>query len=105
MMEFETSSLAASQIRKAVDEDLRLVDVLPGEMKDSILADTKLWADEVEKTGKQTNGELSEEEDHLRIKMTSFEGAKGLSSQYVFILGLQEGDFPRDANDIQDIEI
>ncbi len=37
--------------------------------------------------------------------VTSFEGAKGLSAQHVFIAGLHNGDMPRDPNDIQDMEI
>lgn len=39
------------------------------------------------------------------VKMTSFEGSKGLSAQHVFILGLQEGDLPRDAANISDLEV
>lgn len=39
------------------------------------------------------------------MKITSFEGSKGLSAQYVFIVGLHSGDLPRVAEDIKDIEI
>ena len=41
----------------------------------------------------------------MTIKLTSFEGAKGLSAQHVFIIGLHAGDLPRDAKNIQDLEI
>jgi superfamily I DNA/RNA helicase len=37
--------------------------------------------------------------------MTSFEGAKGLSAQHVFIVGMHEGELPRDAKNIKDLEI
>jgi len=39
------------------------------------------------------------------IKLTSFEGAKGLSAQHVFIVGLHAGDLPHDANKISDLEV
>lgn len=39
------------------------------------------------------------------IRMTSFEGSKGMSAQHVFILGLQEGCLPYDARRIKPIEI
>jgi superfamily I DNA/RNA helicase len=39
------------------------------------------------------------------IQITSFEGAKGLSAQHVFIAGLHNGEIPRDPANIQDLEI
>lgn len=39
------------------------------------------------------------------IKFTTFEGAKGLSAQHVFILGFQNGNLPRNPNNILDIEV
>jgi superfamily I DNA/RNA helicase len=39
------------------------------------------------------------------VKITSFEGSKGASAQYVFLFGLQAGDIPRNPADIKDIEI
>ena len=104
MLEFESSSFAATHLREAADKSLRLVDVLPDEMKDRVLEEAKSWADEIAKA-ETPNGEAVEKESQLRIKMTSFEGAKGLSAQHVFIIGMHEGELPRDADDIQDIEI
>jgi hypothetical protein len=39
------------------------------------------------------------------IKLTSFQSAKGLSAQYVFIVGLHNGDLPRNPTKIDDIEV
>jgi superfamily I DNA/RNA helicase len=39
------------------------------------------------------------------VKVASFEGSKGASAQYVFLLGLQDDDMPRNPADIKDIEI
>lgn len=44
-------------------------------------------------------------ENPLTVRVTSFEGAKGLSAQHVFIVGLHNGEIPRNPHDIQDIEI
>jgi superfamily I DNA/RNA helicase len=43
--------------------------------------------------------------DKPTIKLTSYQGAKGLSAQYVFIAGLHDGDLPRKESSITDIEI
>jgi superfamily I DNA/RNA helicase len=40
-----------------------------------------------------------------KVKVTSFEGSKGLSAQYVFLVGLHSGEMPRNASTVQDIEI
>jgi len=39
------------------------------------------------------------------IKLTSFQSAKGLSAQYVFVIGLHNGDSPKNANKIDDIDV
>jgi ATP-dependent DNA helicase UvrD/PcrA len=39
------------------------------------------------------------------IKLTSFEGSKGLSAQHVFIVGVHENELPKNALDIKDLEI
>jgi ATP-dependent DNA helicase UvrD/PcrA len=45
------------------------------------------------------------DESRPTIRLTSFEGAKGLSAQYVFIVGLHEGDLPRSTTNIRDVEV
>ena len=39
------------------------------------------------------------------IKLTSFEGSKGLSAQHVFVVGLHENELPKRISDIKDLEI
>lgn len=74
-------------------------------MKNRVLAELKVWTEEVKKAEKEEAVDKEEDARPLRIKMTSFEGAKGLSAQHVFILGMHEGELPRDAKKIKDIEI
>jgi superfamily I DNA/RNA helicase len=40
-----------------------------------------------------------------RVRVTSFEGAKGLSAQHVYIAGLHNGELPHDPALIKDLEI
>jgi len=40
----------------------------------------------------------------IRIKLTTYLGAKGLSANHVFVLGLENGIFPKDPNNISDDE-
>ncbi len=105
MLEFESIKSATAGIQEADKKKVRLVDVLPPEMKDRILAEARTWSDEKQKAAKESNGSERPGKEQLRIKLTSFEGAKGLSAQHVFILGIHEGELPRDAKNIQDIEI
>jgi len=49
--------------------------------------------------------EILQEEDLPRILCTSFEGSKGLSAQYVFIVGVNEGHFPYKTNPISNRDI
>jgi len=51
------------------------------------------------------NGNETKAASAPKVKVTSFEGAKGLSAQYVFLIGLHSGEMPRNAGDVQDIEI
>lgn len=88
-------------IRQSVKEALPLIELLPGDYRDKILEEAEKWSGEIVAAG------LAEAEDvsSPMIKLTSFEGSKGLSAQHVFILGVQEEDLPRDRQDITDLEI
>ena len=71
------------------------------ELKECVLVEVEQFVcpnePEVEEQDKQLEG--------ITIKLTSFEGAKGLSAQHVFLVGLHAGDLPRDQKNIQDLEI
>ena len=41
----------------------------------------------------------------IKIKLTTYLGAKGLSANHVFVLGLENGVFPKDPNNISDDEV
>jgi len=68
--------------------------------RDAVLKEAEAWA----------ANRVSEKDDDAPakvppVKVASFEASKAASAQYVFLLGLQAGDMPRNPADIKDIEI
>lgn len=88
----------ADAVRRVVETGEPLIDVIPGEYRDGTLAEAASVADGPEEV-------LEDEPSAVPIKVTSFEGAKGLSAQHVFIAGLHDGEIPHDPAAVQDIEI
>ncbi|MDD5131291.1 MAG: UvrD-helicase domain-containing protein [bacterium] len=80
----------------------RLVDVLPSEYREHVLAEANAYqpAEELE-----AEAETHASVDIPTVKVTSFEGAKGLSAQHVYIAGLHNGELPHDSASIKDLEI
>lgn len=99
MLEIRKRGLAISCVREAGSKTA-LCALIPEEFKKEILEEVKAFVvptGETEPADKQPEG--------LTIKLTSFEGAKGLSAQHVFLVGLHNGDLPRDEKNVQDLEI
>jgi len=89
-------------ISTSITKNVDFINIIPDSFKQKILAEAKLH--------KEEKAEIVEDEPEIdkskpTIKLTTFEGAKGLSAQHVFILGLQNGDLPRNPNLISDIEV
>jgi superfamily I DNA/RNA helicase len=103
VLENEASNFAATCIRGAAKDSVGLASVIPADFRKKALAAAIAWktkSSEVVGPSKQS-GESKEP----RIKVTSFEGSKGLSAQHVFILGMHAGDLPRDSENIKDLEV
>lgn len=88
----------ADVVRRVVEAGEPLIEVIPREYRDGILAEATSVTAEPEETPEA-------EPSAVPIKVTSFEGAKGLSAQHVFIAGLHDGEIPHDPAAVQDIEI
>lgn len=95
-------SFLADAVRATAGGSVPLIEVLPGDYRDSVIAEIEAF----EPT------EVSSEEaatatsvDAPSILVTSFEGAKGLSAQHVFLAGLHDGELPNNPNSIKDLEI
>jgi len=88
-------------IQQSVKDLSPLSQLLTTDYKDGVLREAATWSEE---TGAAKAAEVGDAS-MPTIKLTSFEGSKGLSAQHVFILGLQEDELPHDKADINDLEI
>jgi superfamily I DNA/RNA helicase len=93
--------IAKNLVCIAFREKRRLVDVIPADFRGSVLAEAREWAGNNQPVdlGKET------EEPVQNVAITSYEGSKGRSAQYVFLIGVHAGELPRDARNIEDLEI
>jgi superfamily I DNA/RNA helicase len=102
MLSVDAPSFRADVIAQTVDGTQRFVDILPSDFRDNVLTDVDAYeppAEDSEDEPAATPG------GSLPVKVTSFEGAKGLSAQHVFIAGLHDYELPRNPGSIEDLEI
>lgn len=90
---------ARNIVRKAAEESTALAEHIVLAEREAILAEARAWAAEHE--GNEDAGE----ETAPSVVVTSYEGSKGRSGQYVFLIGVHSGELPGDARNIKDIEI
>jgi superfamily I DNA/RNA helicase len=102
-LEIDQPPFLADAIGQSVSENVRLVSLVPPGYKEDVLTQLRAWSKEIVPADEMLPA--AKDEDRPTIKLTSFEGSKGLSSQHVFIVGLHEGEFPHDATKITDLEI
>lgn len=81
----------------------RIVDMLPNEYREALLG--KAAAYEPPEVQAQPSLSATSSSASMPVRITSFEGAKGLSAQHVFIAGLHDNELPHDPTDIKDLEI
>lgn len=79
-----------------------LYTLLGDSFRDAILVELETWEPaEVEDTPATEDPPI----ERPTIGMTSFEGAKGMSAQHVFVLGLEDGKFPARRNAIKSLDV
>lgn len=105
ILEFENAKLRSSTIIESARRKSPIYDVLPEEFREEVLRKARGLPVETDQPNAPPIVERTPDVRGLPIKLTSFEGAKGLSAHHVFIVGMHENEIPRDRNDIQDIEI
>jgi ATP-dependent DNA helicase UvrD/PcrA len=88
-------------IRASVANRAPLRTIIPDGYRDQILAEAQAYQEPAEATPATQEVDPA----HPTIKFASFEGSKGLSAQHVFVVGLHEGDLPRQPVAITDLEI
>lgn len=94
-----TGTLAT--IRRSVEDRTPFVDLLPEEYRKQVLAEAERFVEPEAVESQRPELDRS----RPRIKLTSFEGSKGLSAQHVFIVGLHDGELPRNPAATEDLEI
>ena len=99
IVHFENPEIGVACIRDATSRRLNLVDVLPSDFTTRVLKEAEEWApaEQIPEQAVDDHGPI--------VKVTSFEGAKGLSAQHVFMAGMHEDELPHDIDDIKDIEV
>ena len=98
----DAPSFFKDAIVATADGTSRLVDALPDGYRERVLAEVEVYElpEEVE-----AQVETPAPADVPAVRVTSFEGAKGLSAQHVYIAGLHDGELPHDSTSIKDLEI
>ena len=98
---YGSRAVAAEMVRTANEKGLSLVEVIPEEDRAAVQQE----AEEMIAAKAGEFEEIEAPDDAPNIKLTSFEGSKGLSAQHIFLAGLHAGELPRNPDQIQDIEI
>lgn len=88
---------------QTADKTKCLVDIVPAAFREKVLAEVNAYQVPDEEIVDTHASERPVEIASVRV--TSFEGAKGLSAQHVFIAGLHDSELPHNAQAIQDLEI
>jgi hypothetical protein len=94
-------AVARDCIRQAADKNVALCTLIPNEQRKAIATEAAVWVaahGEVDLSAEQVEKTAS-------VAVSSYEGSKGRSAQYVFLVGLHSGEIPANAAQIDDIEI
>jgi superfamily I DNA/RNA helicase len=96
----EDENVARDAIRATAGNGQNLLEGIAERLREAVLKEAQEWMAKRPPANKDAL-----KEGISKVKVTSFEGAKGLSAQYVFLIGLHSGEIPRNINNVQDIEI
>lgn len=90
-------------VAESVATRTSMYELLNDTFRQSILAELQNWEPEEENLDAL---DLVERSPLIpTIRMTSFEGAKGMSAQHVFVLGVEDGKFPARRDSIRSLDV
>lgn len=99
ILETDTPPFMTDVVGNSVTTRHPLFEIIPADFREQILAEAQAVNEPA-----QPPPEIPEiDRTRPLIKFASFEGSKGLSAQHVFVVGLHEGDIPRQV--INDLEV
>jgi superfamily I DNA/RNA helicase len=93
----ENQGTARDRVKQAFEKTCPLVDVISKEQREAVLIEAGEHP--------PVDFEQEDEETTQSVAVTSYEGSKGRSAQYVFLIGVHSGEIPINAKHIKDIEI
>jgi superfamily I DNA/RNA helicase len=82
-----------------------LVDLIPVPYREVIIAQAISYIASEDNVEDDKTDQLSPKSDLPQVRVSSFEGSKGMSAQHVFIVGLHNDELPKNPDSIKDIEI
>jgi len=94
-------AVARERVRKAATDGVLLAKVIPEAERTAVLKEAATWKAKQDAEGQR---QLPSKEIGS-VAITSYEGSKGRSASYVFLVGLHSGELPADARDVKDLEI
>jgi superfamily I DNA/RNA helicase len=97
----EDENIARDAVRATAGNGLQLIHAIDERLCAAVLKEAQEWA----ANRPPANESEAQAASATKVKVTSFEGAKGLSAQYVFLVGLHSGEMPKNSGNVQDIEI
>jgi superfamily I DNA/RNA helicase len=94
-------AVARAHIRKAAADSVALAEIIPEPEREVVLKEAAAWIARQKPSGQDRSPSREVES----VAITSYEGSKGRSASYVFLVGLHSEELPADARDIKDLEI
>ncbi len=104
MLDSDNPDFLRDVILATRDVNTKLIDVIPDGYREAILSEAILYNPpdpNVDNSGTESEYLTP----YPMVRVTSFEGSKGMSAQRVFIAGIHDGELPHDPVKIRDLEI
>lgn len=88
-------------IQDSIKTESPLIELISNDYRDEVWSEVRA----LEPPEGEEGDEDAKDTERPTIRLTSFEGSKGLSAQYVFIAGMHLGDLPRTLAAVDDLEV
>ncbi|NMB82772.1 MAG: ATP-dependent helicase [Ignavibacteria bacterium] len=105
VLDFDKPAFLYEIILATMDTGVPLIELIPKDYRDSILAEVDKFIPPDEQFDSNSKEQVTQEKRFPIVRVTSFEGSKGMSAQHVFIAGLHNKELPRNPDSIKDLEI
>ncbi len=101
LVEVDRPASFETWVSRSIEEERPLAEVLATDYVKAIQAELEAWEEPPQPEAEEREHNVSQPS----IRITTFEGSKGLSASHVFIVGFHNGDLPRNPQSVDDLEI